>query len=100
MRPNLGCYRDHFYPEREYKKMHTPNLDALAREGTLFTRAFVSHAICTPSRSCIFAGRRPDSTRVHSAMPKWLRQSNPDIKLLPEVFREAGYWTAGFGKVY
>ena len=57
LRPNLGCYRDHWYPEPEYVGMSTPNVDRLAEEGTLFARAFVSHPLCGPSRASIMTGR-------------------------------------------
>lgn len=37
----------------------TPELDKLASEGTLFTRAYCASPVCTPSRSSIFTGRYP-----------------------------------------
>ncbi len=43
--------------------IHTPNLDALAASGTMFTNHFVQTCPCGPSRSCIFSGRYSCSTR-------------------------------------
>ena len=37
----------------------TPNVDRMAKEGTLFTRAFVNSPSCTPCRSALLSGRKP-----------------------------------------
>ena len=37
----------------------TPNLDAFAKQGTLFQRAYVGMAMCSPCRSELFTGRLP-----------------------------------------
>ena len=50
-------------------EIHTPNLDRLAREGTLFNRAYCSNPTCTPSRASIITGLR------HSTEPGRLGQS-------------------------
>ena len=34
-----------------HKFMHTPHLDAFAKESTLFTRAYVQYSFCAPSRN-------------------------------------------------
>jgi N-sulfoglucosamine sulfohydrolase len=45
---DLGCYGNGV--------IKTPNLDGLAADGTLFTRAFCTTASCSPSRSVILSG--------------------------------------------
>src|SRR5215470_806098 len=35
----------------------TPNLDAMAREGTNFANAFTNQPVCAPSRACLFTGQ-------------------------------------------
>ena len=61
MRPSLGCYKGLDYPGPADEPTVTPNLDGLAREGTLFANAYVQQPFCGPSRygklkkvSCFF----------------------------------------------
>ena len=60
LRPNLGCYRGHSYPERspDAPHVHTPWLDSLAGDSALFERAYVQWPYCGPSRAAILTGRR------------------------------------------
>jgi arylsulfatase A-like enzyme len=60
MRPSLGAYNFTL----EGQPSHSPNIDKLAREGTLFTHAYVQYAYCSPSRNSFMTGRRPDTTKV------------------------------------
>lgn len=46
--PYLGCYNE--------SSISTPNIDALARDGVLFSNAFTSTASCSASRSVINTG--------------------------------------------
>ena len=55
LRPQLGCYEQRF--------MHTPNIDALARSGVQFDKAYCQLAVCAPSRSSLLTGMRPDALR-------------------------------------
>ena len=49
---------------------HTPNLDAMAERGTLFTHAVTNQPVCSPSRSVMLTGRYATETGVwHNAMP-------------------------------
>ena len=47
----LGCYG--------FADMRTPNLDALAREGVRFDRAYSAQPVCGPARSALFTGLFP-----------------------------------------
>ncbi len=48
MSPHLGCYG---HPDA-----HTPQIDALARQGIVYRNAFATAPICSPSRSCLASG--------------------------------------------
>lgn len=86
----LGTYG---YPVR------TPNIDALARRGVQFDRAYVQYSLCNPSRSSLLSGRRPASTGI-SDNEVSARQAMPDGVFLPQHFRQHGYLTARVGKIF
>jgi arylsulfatase A-like enzyme len=77
----------------------TPHIDALARHGLLFERAYVQQAVCSPSRSSLMTGRRPDTTRVWDLQTHF-RIALPDVVTLSQHFKEHGYHAQGIGKIY
>jgi arylsulfatase A-like enzyme len=79
--------------------IHAPNIDALARTGTAFQRAYAQYAVCNPSRASLLTGLRPDSTRVFD-LDTHFRANIPDVVTLAQRFALAGYTTTGIGKVY
>ena len=74
---------------------HTPNLDALASRGTLYTQAYVSAAVCSPSRAGWITGRHQvrwdPKSGFNCGLPK-------GIPTLASILRENGYKTAKIGK--
>jgi len=91
LRPELGCYgRDH---------IKSPNIDALARSGIVFERAYVQQAVCSPSRTAVLTGLRPDTTRVWDLVTSF-RVAQPDTITLGQTFKNAGYFVQGMGKIY
>jgi uncharacterized sulfatase len=79
----------------------TVNQDRLAHEGAMFTSAFVSTPVCSPSRAAIFTGLYSSQVGVYD----WYHpfetdrgQGLPDVPTWPELLRKAGYTTALFGK--
>lgn len=77
--------------------VQTPHLDQLAADGTLFTNAHVSSAICTPSRASIFLGQFERRHGINfnsgtSLAPEAWAQS------YPVQMRKAGYYTGYIGK--
>ncbi len=91
LRTQLGCYGADF--------MRTPNIDALAASGMRFDRAYCQQATCSPSRISLLTGRRPDTTRIYD-LNTHLRKTMPDVVTLPEHFKQQGYHTQAFGKIY
>ena len=76
--------------------IHTPNLDALAAAGTVFTRAHIPGgscgAVCMPSRAMLHSGRTLYHIRGQG------EEIPPDHVTLAESLRQAGYLTFGTGK--
>ena len=91
LRPELGCYG--------VPVIQSPHIDALARRGTTFTRAYCQQAVCNASRASLLTGRRPDTTRVYGNGTH-IRLALPDVVALPQHFKQQGYHTQGFGKIY
>jgi iduronate 2-sulfatase len=77
----------------------TPNLDRIAARGTTFDRAYCQQAVCSPSRSSILTGRRPDATRVWD-LETHFRKALPDAVTLPQHFKNNGYFSQGIGKIF
>ncbi|MFW5802950.1 MAG: sulfatase-like hydrolase/transferase [Verrucomicrobiota bacterium] len=77
-------------------EIHTPNLDALAKEGTTFTNASImggtSPAVCMPSRAMLMTGRYLFRLDGNGA------RIPAEQTTMPEVFRNAGYHTHIVGK--
>ena len=91
LRPDLGCYGN--------PVAKSPNIDRIAARGTVFNHAYVQQAVCSPSRTSIMTGLRPDTTRVWD-LTTHFRVAQPDCITLPQYFKANGYHTAALNKVY
>jgi len=91
LKPVLGCYGD--------KLIKTPNIDRLAKRGTVFTQSYCQQAVCGPTRASLLTGMRPDNTKVWDLKTR-MRDVNPGIISLPQYLIEQGYSTQGIGKIY
>ena len=80
--PYLGCYGD------SYAK--TANIDKLAEEGVLYTKAFATAPVCAPARSCLVTGVYATSTGTQHLRSD-VKLPNK-IKCFPEYLRSAGYY--------
>jgi len=76
--------------------LHTPNIDSLAEGGVLFDRFFVS-PVCSPTRAELLTGRYHPRGGVYSTSSGGERL-DLDETTIAQVFLEAGYRTAAFGK--
>jgi len=99
---DLGVYGSTFY--------ETPNLDKLAASGIMFTDAYASCPVCSPTRASIMTGKYPSRLNITD----WIPGDNPPGRVLTgnqdkhqlpleevtiaEALKEAGYKTFFAGK--
>jgi len=79
----------------------TPNIDALAERGMLFTNAHTPGAACLPARTSILTGVSAFNSGIYSMRGDW--RENPrlaGIQTLPRYARDNGYLTLGAGKLF
>jgi len=89
----LGCYGG-----GAIRGAPTPRIDALALEGTRFLN-FNVESDCVPTRSALMTGRHPIRTGAIQSVPAGLPQGIiPWEKTIAELFSDAGYATAMYGK--
>jgi len=74
--------------------LKTPNLDLLAREGALFSRAYSSLPSCLPARTSLLTGKSPWMHGVLLYTPMAEEYGNE----MPRIFTKAGYRTHAIGK--
>lgn len=95
---DLGCYGNRI--------IQTPNLDRMAKEGTVFTQFYVNASVCSPSRCAFFTGQYPARHKIHGhystkqqndarGMSSWL---DPQVPNAARLMKSAGYTTAHIGK--
>jgi arylsulfatase A-like enzyme len=91
LRPELGCYGKSY--------MKTPNIDALAKSGLVFDHAYCQQAVCSPSRSSLLTGTRPDTTKVWDLVTHF-REALPHVVTIQQNFMHNGYFVQGMGKIF
>ena len=96
----IGKVSPYKFDDASMKIIKTPNLDALAKAGMKFNRAYAGNAVCGPSRCSLLTGKHGGHAAWranHGGKP--VESWPPSYPLLGEVARQAGYTTAGFGKL-
>ncbi len=88
---NLGCYG--------HPLVKSPNIDKLAGSGVMFQRAYCQIPWCSPSRSSLMTGLRPDSVQVFNLQTHF-RSTVPAVTTLPQLFKNNGYFSARVGKLF
>jgi arylsulfatase A-like enzyme len=88
----IGCMGGH--PQTK-----TPNLDRLAGQAVLFSKAYCAAPACNPSRCALLNGIRPHESGVYLNPQPW-RPVLPDSVTLPQHFMANGYDVRGGGKIF
>ena len=116
LRPELGCYGrgyikspitdlidcGHYVSANASHGrgcIKSPNIDRIAKAGMVFNRAYCQQAVCSPTRSSLMTGARPDTTKVWD-LKTHFRTAMPDVVTLGQHFKQNGYFVQGMGKVY
>lgn len=92
----LGCYGN---PD-----IKTPNLDRMAEEGILFSRAFSNNAVCSPTRATYLTGLMPCQHGVHKYIDKAVMlgpeaySTIAEFDSLPQTLSASGYVCGLVGK--
>lgn len=92
MSANMSCYGE--------TAIQTPNIDRLAREGARFSNAFVTCPVCSPSRSAVITGMYQTTIGAHnhrSSRHQTKIRLPEQIQLIPEYFKQAGYYVSNGG---
>ena len=84
-----------------HPQARTPNMDALADRGILFTNAHSPAALCNPARTSVMLGLQPSTTGIYGNYPSWMEIEHlAELPNLPRFLRENGYRTYGAGKLF
>jgi len=91
MNVDLGCYG---HPE-----VKTAALDRLCKKGVRFDAAYCQAPVCNPSRVSFLSGLRPGGTGVYTLKTP-TRTHLVDAVMLPQCFKQNGYYTIQSGKIF
>ena len=90
---SLSCYGN--------AQCRTPHIDALAKRGFRFTRAYCQYPVCGPSRAALMSGMYAQAIGVTSnGASKRFTQNLGSRPSMSQHFRNAGYYTARVSKIY
>ena len=88
---DLGCFGA--------KKIKTPNLDRMAKQGVRFTSFYVAQAVCSASRAALMTGKYSNRTGILGALGPASKQGlGPNNVTMAQMLRTVGYVTSIIGK--
>lgn len=92
--PLLGCYGETL--------IKTPHIDQLATDGVRYENAIMPAPVCSPCRSTIITGVMSTTLGIHNHHSARTEEAAiylpQNVKTIPELFKEAGYFTFNNGK--
>lgn len=105
----LRRYSAGYWSESPYKNyvqgksdpVVTPNIDKLATQGVVFTNAISNFPLCSPYRGMLLSGKYPQQNGIWNNCKIGRNESlKDDVETIPDLFFNAGYNTAYFGKCH
>ena len=91
-----------WYSSYGHDLVETPNIDALARQGVLFERAYAPTPVCSPTRSSLIVGSYAIRIGAHDhrsgRVPGYQIHLPEGVVTVPELFQAAGYETYNASK--
>ena len=90
LRPELSVYGQN--------QISSPNIDALAKSGVTFNRAYCNVPVCGASRASILTGVRPTAKRFLKYNAS-ITKETPTILTLVKHFKNQGYTTISNNKI-
>lgn len=88
--PHVGCFGD----ANVLKYNLTPNLDAFAKQGVRFERAYTTAPQSAPSRTSVFTGCSPVSIDVS----RFAEPARKEVPFFTDILRKNGYWVGLDGR--
>jgi arylsulfatase A-like enzyme len=93
----IDCLRADRLSCAGYSRPTTPNLDRVAREATRFTQCISPHIPTQPAHTSFFASKDVFSHQI--VAQGGTREPEPGLRLLPQILRERGYFTAAVDNI-
>ncbi|MGC6456427.1 MAG: sulfatase-like hydrolase/transferase [Coraliomargaritaceae bacterium] len=96
---SISCvnYAELWQTESRLGYVHSPNIDRMAENGVLFSRAYCNSPVCGSSRASMQTGSYPHHIGRYAFERSHM---NADVSrpIIPQILEKKGYVTAGFGK--
>jgi iduronate 2-sulfatase len=82
-----------------WPEVKTPNMERLVARGMVLTHAYCQFPLCSPSRTSVMLGWRPDKTGIVDNAVRPSSVLGTGVVYLPEYFKQYGYHIERYGKI-